>query len=468
VDTFALLTVTVLAGAIRAVRLTATSGVFDEGYYVKDACLYLRGPGPCGFREELSPHPPLGKWLIALSIRLFGYRPGGWRVASLVAGTLTVAILYLLARKVLASTLGACVASGMLAIDFLHFIHSRIAMLDVFVTFFVTAAFLFTIHDRDQTLGTSARAPVPGADTLRRSSLTARPWRFAAGAMAGAAIASKWSGLPFLLAMVILVLAWEAKARRDHGAGGALRRAVVEEGPSILLALVGVPVLLYLLTHVGRVHGALLAWPWSTGSWIRAFVGRQHDLLQFQAGLDVSHPFASPAWSWPLMLRPVLYYFSSAGSEVRGILAAGNPVVWWGGMLATAPVLVRWLRRRDPAGPEGVILAGVAAAWVPWLILSGVRRLMFLFYFLPAVPFLCLALGCAAVGLRGRWLRRGFIGLLVAAVALFALAYPILTARPVARESWSGRILTGAEARFRRAADGSTRPERRPARPLGR
>src|SRR4029453_11637057 len=116
---------------------------FDGGYYAIQACEYIFGNGPPCHAEAGLPltgvHPPLGTWLIAGGIKIFGFRSGGWRVASLAAGTLTVVLVFLLARRVLRSTLAATVASGALAFDALHFIHSRIAMLDVFVTFFFAA-----------------------------------------------------------------------------------------------------------------------------------------------------------------------------------------------------------------------------------------------------------------------------------------------------------------------------------------
>ena len=105
-------------------------------------------------------HPPLAKWLMALGIRAFDFTPAGWRVAPLIAGTLSVALLYLLARRLPASILAASLAAGLLVFDFLHFVMSRTAMLDVFVVFFGLLSFVCLTYDRDREAdgGSSAAA----------------------------------------------------------------------------------------------------------------------------------------------------------------------------------------------------------------------------------------------------------------------------------------------------------------------
>ena len=39
-----------------------------------------------GYTAPTPVHPPLGKWLIALGIRIFGMNPVGWRIGAAVAG----------------------------------------------------------------------------------------------------------------------------------------------------------------------------------------------------------------------------------------------------------------------------------------------------------------------------------------------------------------------------------------------
>src|SRR5215207_1484136 len=165
-DSVAIAVVTGLACAIRGVHLTRPPFIYsDELFYAREACNYVyQSPKTCGIPlDAVSAHPPMGKWLISLGIHVFGWEPFGWRVASLAAGTLTVALMYVLARRVLRSTGGAVFAAGLLALDFLHVVQSRIAMLDVFLTMFVLAAFAFAIVDRDAVAAQSPPAGLVGA-----------------------------------------------------------------------------------------------------------------------------------------------------------------------------------------------------------------------------------------------------------------------------------------------------------------
>ncbi|MDR7419359.1 MAG: phospholipid carrier-dependent glycosyltransferase, partial [Armatimonadota bacterium] len=271
-DGVALCIVVVVAAALRFAGVTSPNTLyFDEYHYARQACFLAWDTSACGFEETRRPvHPPLARRLIALGIRALGNNPLGWRVAPALAGTLSVVLLYLLARRLLGSTAAAVTASGLLAVDALHFIHSRLAMLDIFVALFVLAAALFCAYDRGQVL--SGR---PHASPAWFSSLLGHRWRVAAGAAVGAAAACKWPGAFVLLAIVPLTLGWELATRRDRGLKAALVGVFREESVSFIVSFMLVPALAYAAAHVGTVRGVLLAWPWSEGSWLRAFVDEQ-------------------------------------------------------------------------------------------------------------------------------------------------------------------------------------------------
>jgi dolichyl-phosphate-mannose--protein O-mannosyl transferase len=165
-------------------------------------------------------------------------------------------------------------------------------------------------------------------------------------------------------------------------------------------------------------------------------------MFSFHSGLDVTHAYQSPAWSWPLVKRPVSYYFETTpAGDYMEIFAAGSPLVWWSALAALAYVAGRWLRRGSRPGPEGVVLAAFLIGYLPWFVIAGDRSALFLFYLLPVVPFMCLALGYVAARLEPTQSARPAIGLFcVTAVALFAFYYPLLTKRPLPRDGWLDRI----------------------------
>jgi dolichyl-phosphate-mannose--protein O-mannosyl transferase len=399
--------------------------------------------------------------MIGAGIKAFGYDEFGWRVSAALAGTLTVALLYLLVRRLLqrgvpgpAATVGAFVAAALLAGDFLHLIHSRIAMLDVFVTLFVVAAVLFAVLDRDR--GRRPHWDRSPAGWLSRLAL-GRPWLLLAGVSIGGAMAVKWSGAYIALAVIPLVLAWELAARRRDPRepdaaprrwGAVVWRTIVEEGPRSLLLLGVVPVLVYLAAYIGRMPGDVLALPWQEGTFWRGIWEHQFAMLRFHTSLEGSHPYESPPWSWLVLKRPVAYFFTDEGGTYREILAIGNPLVWPAGLLALVGRGIAWARsgwglRR----PEPVLIAAALATWLPWLILSGSRNQVFLWYVLPTIPFLCAALGVLAARIWERLIGRVVVAVFAAAtLALFAFFFPLLTALPLEPDAWHARIwLTDCE-----------------------
>lgn len=468
-DQILMTAIVTIGGALRIARVASPNSLmFDEVYYAKDACWYLLAdPSTCQIDvEQPQVHPPLAKWLIALGIRLFGFDSLGWRIASVVAGTITIALLYLLARKLLRSTVGASIASGLLALDFLHFTQSRISMLDIFVPLFGVGAFLFVVYDRDRLLARFKKVPAAGveeeeppegeppeeepAPDRALNGIFDRPWRIWAGFAAAAAISCKWTGGLFLIGIILLTLVWEYTARRSDGRGRAFLRVLIEEGPTIVLWLGIVPIAFYMATYLGRIHGDFFALPWSEGSWFGSWVDTQRYMLDFHRGLDASHSYQSPPWSWILLKRPVSYAYCGGASctppiaegSVMEVFASGSPLVWWSSILAVLFTLFAWIRRRSIERPEGVVLMGFFITYGPWLLPQFAdREAVFIFYLLPTVPFICLVLGYIGTRLASSWEGRTAIAVyLGAVVAVFAFYYPLIANYPIKQESWNKRI----------------------------
>ena len=430
--------VTAAATVVRSIHLTRPNViVFDEFFYAREACYFVyRSQQTCGVGEDaVSPHPPLGKLLISLGIRAFGYNPLGWRVAALAAGVLTVALLYLLGRRLLGTMLGAAIAAGLLAIDPLHFVHSRVAMLDVFVTLFIVASFLFLVIDRDHCEATGGASSPPGGQ-----SVLSRPWLLAAGLAAGAAAATKWVGFLALVGVAALSMLWAVSRQAAEPLRERLGVAVRNQGWQVVVAMVIAPAVVYVVSFAGRIDGPLLSWPWAHGSWVRNFLGAQKAMLQFHLGIQDVSPYSSPAWSWPLIRRPVVYFQEASGGRYREVLAMGSPVVWWASLPALGYLGIRVARRRLASDAAVVIVGGFAVLYLPWLAVTGERSFTFLFYLLPAVPFMCLALATVVTP----WVRslggRSIVALFCAlAIASFAFFYPILTATPLSKEAVESR-----------------------------
>lgn len=389
--------------------------VFDESYYVVDAGEHLE----LGVASRFQAHPPLGTWLIAAGIEVVE-GPVGWRVAALVAGVATVALLHRLAARLLPPTptgrLLAAVGPLLLVADGSWLVMSRTAMLDGPLTTFVVAAVA------------AAVAAVAVDEPGHR-----RAWLVASGAALGAATAVKWSGALAgpVVAVVLLVLGTDpvAPLRRR------IRRALPAAAAVAVVALV-VYAATWVPWAVTRSDVPLedcpdVAAPCAVTGGIGGVLDAHASLVRYHRRLrpvDVGE--TAPA-VWPLMqaaygfFRPGCNVISDPAAAAGGpdpvcdgpltpgedvIRFLGNPVVWIG-FLAAVPLVSSSARRREPLAV--VSLAGWGLQWLPWL---AATRTSYIWYMTPTIPFAALALVAAA-----RRLARGGVIRTYAVAALGAL-----------------------------------------------
>jgi dolichyl-phosphate-mannose-protein mannosyltransferase len=476
----ALVAVAVIAAVPRLWDLgSPRARVFDEVYYSKAGCLFVgRAPRECGIETDDERywvrtkhdvgswvHPPLGKWAIGLGELLFGVDPFGWRVAAAVAGTLTAVLTAGVALLLFGRGRWAFVAGLLLATEHLSFVQSRTAMLDVFVAFWTVLAFLLLLLDRrwilrrtplgeegqpvilgaaggPATLDVDRAAPAIGPRARRVPSPLLRPWRLATGVALGAAVATKWSGLAAILGVGLLSSLWEVERRRGARVRRPWWRALQQEGFPLVASFLLVPAVVYVASYAGWFARFGL----DLGAWARL----QDEMASYHLHLRVTdasgrpiHPYLSPAWTWILDRRPVLYFARYPSEGVRRVIyAMGNPAVFWGSLLAVPYALLAWARRRD--WRAGFVAVSALALYLPWFAVS---RPQFLFYMTPIVPALVLALtyglrDLAEARLAGSqahpWLPVA-VGFVVLSVGLFAFFWPVLTARPIGQQAWELR-----------------------------
>jgi dolichyl-phosphate-mannose-protein mannosyltransferase len=464
--------------------------VFDETYYAKDAWSLLQHGYVQDFTDEANRqivqgnldgiltgqpswivHPDGGKWVIALGEWAFGFDSVGWRISGVVVGALTVLVLARLVLRLTGSVIVACIAALLLTVDGMHFVMSRLALLDVFLAFWIVCGVACIVADRDWI-----------RDRLDRYRFV-RPWQLLAGVCFGMACATKWSGLYVLAAFGLLAVLWEVSARRSAGPRhGWLRRTFVVGVPAFA-SIVVVALLVYLVTwtgfllhhevyeaRFGRGYGDYSP-PW--GSYVdqptTGFLGETRDAFRSLWRFHVmtygfhttdlnsaTHPYESHPLTWLLQWRPVgadaqfdLPATTRCGQPagetcVREILILGNPIIWWTGILALVAAAGAFLRTRSSTWAIPVV--AVLVCWLPWLRFDD--RPIFSFYAVTIIPFtiiaICLvihALIASGTSPRHRYVTGLAIGaFVVASVATFWFFHPIYTDDLIPYESWRDRM----------------------------
>ncbi|WP_271223730.1 dolichyl-phosphate-mannose--protein mannosyltransferase, partial [Streptosporangium carneum] len=324
-------------------------------------------------------HPPLGKWMIAIGEQLFGMTPFGWRFAGAVVGTLSILILARLARRMTRSTLLGCLAGLLLSIDGLHLVLSRTALLDIYLMFFVLAGFACLVVDRDRARGRLVDWYETSPLSDQGPWLGLRPWRLAAGLCLGAACAVKWSGIFFLVAFAVMSLLWDIGARRAVGLRRPYGGAFGKDLPTALAALGLAPALAYLLSWTGWFISATgwgRNWGQATSQGpvffvfdsLRSWLNYHFQVLSFHTGLAEGHDYQSEPWSWPLLLRPVAFFYEKpkggCGGEdcSQAVLGVGTPIIWYGGLVALVAMIAWYVATRD--WRAGAVLLAYAAGWL--------------------------------------------------------------------------------------------------------
>ena len=138
------------------------------------------------------------------------------------------------------------------------------------------------------------------------------------------------------------------------------------------------PLAVYLLSY-----GAFF---YQHGFAVHDFLTLQSAMLRYQEAHDAIQPENSLPWTWPLLLHPVRYFDVTREGASSVVVALGNPSLWWGFLLLLPVAVVQIVRR--PTWQDAIVFGGYAAMFLPWFL---VGRTQFIWYMLPAVPFMCLA-----------------------------------------------------------------------------
>lgn len=336
---------------------------FDEVYHAFTAREMLRGnpaawewwnTPPEGFAYEWT-HPPLAKLFMVGSMMIFGENPFAWRLPGALLGTATVFLVYLLGVQLFKSRTIGLLSAGVFALEGLPLVMSRIGMNDSYFLFFAFGAILLFLNEK---------------------------YLFSS-VLLGLAAASKWTSVWVIPLLFLAMLLFRQKPRFR-----------------IVWFLI-IPPFIYLVSYTPF---------FTSGHTWNQFIELQQQMWWYHTGLAATHAYQSFAFSWPLNLRPVWLFVENKDNFVSNIYILGNPVVFWVGLVALGSAGLTGVMKKQP------VLLFIFFSWallfLPWAFSP---RVMFLYHYLSAIPFLSLALGW--------FLSQQKKGVIILAYCLFAIAY---------------------------------------------
>ena len=369
------------------------SSYFDEIYHARTALEHIENIYP----YEIT-HPPLGKLIIGIGIRIFGMTPFGWRFMGTLFGLLMLPILYDFIKRMSGSTKISVCGTVIFAFDFMHFVQTRIATIDTYAVFFILLMYLFMWRF-----------------------VSGGRWRHLAlsGLFFGLGAASKWT---CIYAGGGLAVIWLVHWLRNFEV-----KAFFKNCAFCVVFFIIIPAAIYYMSYYpyGRASGMHGIGMYFTSDYANLVLDNQKFMFSYHSGVHTEHPYSSRWWQWVIDERPILYYLKYFEDGTRSSFGAFlNPVLCWAGLIAMALCAVFAIKRRDDISL--FILIGYLAQLLPWVFIT---RTTFEYHYFPSSVFLVLALARMFRLMKDStkgW-KFNVYGLTGLACALFVVFYPVLS-----------------------------------------
>jgi dolichyl-phosphate-mannose--protein O-mannosyl transferase len=452
--------------------------VFDEVYYAKFGNNYLT------HTPFFDGHPPLGKYMIGLGIWIGSHipfwqdevngftgsvmSPISYRWMNAFSGSFIPIIVAAIAYQISYRRSFALLAGLFTACDGIFLVESRYALINQYIIIFGLLGQWFLLL------------------ALAKQRQQRNFWLILSGIAFGASAATKWNGLWFLLGVYLIwILAWGIRWLQSFSLIGEKTQPQLQQefishpsfssdrkkGRKKTFSLSSLTLFsssfskkrtykifayrgsfgtssknghnqisLQNLTQLNLVHIILYLGiiPFITYSliWIPhllldrryGFIEIHRQILLFHGRLGGNspkvHPYCAAWYKWPLMTRPMAYFYQTAqsthealpvmgpplpsgtGKVIYDVHAMGNPFLWWFGVAALLFLIgmlvwqfvIPWARQRRFFLPTMLcvdtwialfLVINYAANLLPWV---KVNRCVFIYHYMTAVVFAFLAI----------------------------------------------------------------------------
>ncbi len=404
--------------------------IFDEPELVVDESTYMNSTyfdeiyhPRTGFEfvEKLevyeTTHPPLGKVFMAMSIDAFGMSPYFYRLPGVIFGIIMIPFIYLLAFKLFNKTEFATFATLLLTFDFMHFVQTRLATIDSFVTLFILISYYFMYEYYNSSIYFDDNKKL-----YRTLGLS--------GVFMGLSIATKWTGVYAAVGLATLFFMTLYARYKERLFEVENENVVVTNNfkdnsiKTILfcvLFFVIIPIIIYGLSYYYYLQTP-------TGDkGITSILENQQYMLSYHSSIYDVHPYSSEFWTWLLIVRPVYYYAHTyQNGLIAGISGFGNPFVWYMGTVA----FIYTITRLSTSNRKTAIflLAGYLSTLVPWIF---VTRTTYMYHYFPSTVFMILMITNMFKETFGS-VRNKYSYIYIALVIVcFIIFYPVLSGMAV-------------------------------------
>lgn len=380
--------------------------VFDEVHFANFAHNYLTNT------PVFDAHPPLGKYFISIGIWIFGFNPIGYRYINALVGSFIPVLIMAIAYQLTGKRQFTVLAGLFTICDGLLLVESRYALLNTYLLFFGLLGHLFFLI------------------TLHRRGWRQWWWLTLAGVSFGATIGVKWSGLGIITAAYAIFIVFYILNLCQKFFRKNFISIISQDNPTEVILPVGqiqLPKLYQLALYLPLIIYSIYVLSWQPH--LRQNPGTIHEIEQQMytfhksyANRPEEHPYTSPWYSWPFMIRPVSYFYETVKTPTEIVLvkhsvpineaalvydihAMGNPLLYWLIVIAIFSLgfilldLFRFLikdlissvsyNEKKPIVTVNFfvylyLVLGYSANLFSW---AGVSRFTFLYHYIPASAF---------------------------------------------------------------------------------
>jgi dolichyl-phosphate-mannose-protein mannosyltransferase len=331
-------------------------------------------------------HPPLAKYVQAFFMNVLGDNALGWRTGSGIFGLGVILFIFLVSQELFENKKISLIASFLAACEGLLLVQSRIAMNDIYLSFFVLLILFFYLKFFK--------------DKVKANSL----WLLATGMSMGLALATKWS------ALLIIVLIWILEIISFVKQKNILRKI-----PWRFFCLVIMPFVIYFIFYLPILF---------LGKNLNFIFDLHQNIIWYHFNRDDFHSFQSTPMQWFLNLRPVWYFKGEVSKQaISNIYALGNPLVFLFGLVS---VFFSLVSLKNINRLFKLLLLAFFSLWLPWIFSP---RIMFFYHYTPAAALLCILISYWLFKLN----KNNLTSILLLIFLVFLIYYPHWTGLSVSK-----------------------------------